>query len=601
MLNTSAANSLRSLGATLRRFVRPAARWALLLLAPMYRSLLSHVIFIGVTGSCGKTTAKEILGAILATQFRGLKSIGNYNRPPSLARTVLRVRPWHEFCVMEIALSTREGRIPLEVSIGLARPQIAVVTAIGKEHLSSYGSIEAIAAEKGKLVSALPPHGTAVLNVDDPHVSAMQARHAGRIISYGMGPDATVRADNVEASWPQRLSFTVHYQSESHHVSTQLCGAHWVPSVLAALAGAIAMQVPLAKAVRAVSTVPPFEGRMNPVMRSDGVTFIVDDAKAPLWTIPTVLQFMKQAQAPRKTIVMGTISDYSGKPERTYVSVARQALEVADHVVFVGHRASKCLKARRHPEDEALQAFYSKEAACDYLRELCRPGDLVLIKGSEYNHLGTIVEDSLGRPTPIAGAAAVSHPATSAHRPQVVVGLGNPGAHYERTPHNIGHRVLDSLMRSLGGDWVDYKRALVARLEHQGQSVYLVKLLSKVNSSGSSLVQLGQQLGFGPAECIIVHDDLDLSPGDVRARMRGGDGGHRGVRSVLESFTTDEVRRVRIGVGRPEQKDKVSSYVLSSFSPAELPLIDKACEEAADLVLDLLAKSSPSRSKKLAP
>jgi len=65
------------------------------------------------------------------------------------------------------------------------------------------------------------------------------------------------------------------------------------------------MQVPLAKAVQAVSTVPPFEGRMNPVIRSDGVTFIVDDAKAPLWTIPTVLHFMKQAQAPRKTIVMG--------------------------------------------------------------------------------------------------------------------------------------------------------------------------------------------------------------------------------------------------------------------------------------------------------
>jgi PTH1 family peptidyl-tRNA hydrolase len=87
----------------------------------------------------------------------------------------------------------------------------------------------------------------------------------------------------------------------------------------------------------------------------------------------------------------------------------------------------------------------------------------------------------------------------------------------------------------------------------------------------------------------------------VRARMRGGDGGHRGVRSVLESFATDEVRRVRIGVGRPEQKDQVSSYVLSSFSPTELPLIEKACEEAADLVLDLLAKSYPSRSEELAP
>ena len=348
------------------------------------------MVFIGVTGSCGKTTAKDLLYAVLTTQFPGRKSSGNRNHPSNLATTILRVRPWHKFCVLEIAITTRGGRIPLEVPIGLTRPQIGIVTTVGREHL---GTIEAVAAEKAKLVAALPPNGTAVLNADDPTVSAMGTLHAGPTITYGINPDAMVRAGNIRASWPQRLTFTVHYQGQSHEVCTQLFGAHLVPSVLAALAGGIAMGVPLAAAVQAIGQVRPSRSRMSPITRPDGVTFIADTWKASLWSIPAALQFIQQAQAPRKTVVIGTISDYSCEHERAYILIAREALEVADHVVFVGPRASKCLKAKRHPDDRALQAFYSKHAACDYLREWLRPGDLVLIKASASDQLRTIVEE----------------------------------------------------------------------------------------------------------------------------------------------------------------------------------------------------------------
>jgi UDP-N-acetylmuramoyl-tripeptide--D-alanyl-D-alanine ligase len=564
------ARSLDAWRAKLRRLIRPAARLALQVLTPLYRTLLRRVIFIGVTGSCGKTTAKELLHAVLATQYQGRKSVGNYNRPPSLARTILRVRPWHKFCVLEIAICTREGLIPLEVPVRLARPKIGIVTAVGKEHLSAFKTIEAIAAEKAKLVAALPPNGTAVLNVDDPHVRAMRTLHDGPVITYGMASDAMVRAENIRADWPQRLSFTVHYQRESHEVGTQLCGEHLLPSVLAALAGAIAMGVPLATAVRAVGQVPPFEGRMSPVTRPDGVTFIVDDAKAPLWSIPATLQFMRRAQASRKIVVIGTISDYGSSPDRTYISTAREALEVADEVVFVGNRSSKCLKAKRHKNDHALQAFYSKDAACDYLHNRLRPGDLVLIKASESDLLRTIVEESPQPSTSVSTGAATAQQPTGAPRPQVVVGLGNPGAKYAWTPHNIGHRALDSLAQAVGQNWIDHKHAMVARLNQDGRNILLVKLQAKVNTSGSALAQLCQQLGFGPAECILVHDDLDLSLGIVRVRPRGGDGGHRGVRSILEAFRTDEVRRVKIGVGRPGHNNQASAFVLTetmSVSP----------------------------------
>ena len=548
---------------------------------------MRRVIFIGVTGSCGKTTTKELLYAVLTTQFHGRKSTANLNELFSLAKTILRVRPWHKFCLLEIGLSNPENWFPLEVPIGLARPRIGIVTAVGKEHLSTYKTIEAIAAEKAKLVAALPPNGTAVLNADDPNVSAMRRLHAGPIITYGVNLHAMVRAENIRASWPQRLTFTVHYEGQSHEVCTQLCGAHWVPSVLAALAGGIAMGVPLAAAVQAITQVPPFKSRMSPITRPDGVTFIDDTVKASLWSIPAALQFIKQAQAPRKTVVIGTISDYSCKSERAYVSIARQALEVADHVVFVGPRASKCLKAKRHQDDQALQAFYSKDAACDYLREWLRPGDLVLIKCSESDHLRRIVKKSLRHSTPVIAGAAATRLA-GAPRVEIIVGLGNPAAKYNWTPHNVGHRVLDTLADSFGQDWVSHKQAMVARLDRHGQSIFLIKVQANMNASGPALAELGQQLGFGPAECILIHDDVDLPLGTVRVRTGGGDSGHRGVRSVLESFRTDAVRRVRIGVGRPGQKDQLSTYVLTAFSSPDKPVVERACADAANQLRQLL-------------
>lgn len=348
------------------------------------------------------------------------------------------------------------------------------------------------------------------------------------------------------------------------------------------------MGVPLTTAVEAIQGVQPFTRRMKPVSGPNGITFIQDDQKAPLWAISHALQFMKHARAERKIVVIGTISDYAGNADRVYVSVARQALEVADRVVFVGTRASKCLKARRHPQDEALQAFYTVEAACEHFAGSWQPGDLVLLKGSAEDGLGRIIKASKQSGPAVAQGSMELQSTSPKLSSQAIVGLGNPGRQYEDTPHNIGHRVLDLLARSFGVQWAREDEAMVALIEHRGQNVFLIKPLTMVNSTGPTLLQLGRRMGFGPAECVLVHDDLDLLLGGVRLRTAGSDGGHRGVRSVLESFRTDALRRVKIGVGRPEQKDNVVGYVLTAFSPAEIPLIDKACAEAADQVLKLL-------------
>ena len=152
-----------------------SARWRISLtnrrvalwLAPLYRAVLRRVTFIGVTGSCGKSTTKELIAAVLHSRFKGQKTPGNNNLPADIAQAILRVKPTDEFCVLEVAAAIRGERIPLERPLSLVKPRIGVVTNIGSDHISAFGSVEAIAGEKSKLIAALTSHGVAILNADD--------------------------------------------------------------------------------------------------------------------------------------------------------------------------------------------------------------------------------------------------------------------------------------------------------------------------------------------------------------------------------------------------------------------------------------------------
>ncbi len=135
-----------------------------------------------------------------------------------------------------------------------------------------------------------------MLNADDPRVLEMRNRCVGRVITYGLSPAAMMRA----SAWPQRLSFTALYEGQTIDVATQLCGTHWVPNVLAALVVGTVLGIPLTTAAAAIARVPPVDGRMCPVTTPEGITFIRDDQKAPLWTIPASLEFLRQATAKRK-------------------------------------------------------------------------------------------------------------------------------------------------------------------------------------------------------------------------------------------------------------------------------------------------------------
>ena len=298
---------------------------------------------------------------------------------------------------------------------------------------------------------------------------------------------------------------------------------------------------------------------------------------------------MGEARASRKIVVFGTVSDYAGNSNKAYAGVARQALEVADRVIFVGNNSSRALRARRGEEDEAVQAFYSVEVAAEHLRGELQPGDLVLLKGSLADRLDVIAAEVM-RPRDAGRRPPDPDGAGSGGRLQVVLGLGNHGAAFDDTPHNVGHRVVDLLARALGASWTQQKDATVARVDGEGQTTYLIKPAARMNVIGPAVRRIAGRMGFSASDCILVHDDLDLPIGTVRVRTRSSDGGHRGVRSVFQAFRTDEIRRVRVGVGRPEQGQPVEEFVLTPFAPATLADVDEAVAEAADRALELLGR-----------
>lgn len=175
----------------------------------------------------------------------------------------------------------------------------------------------------------------------------------------------------------------------------------------------------------------------------------------------------------------------------------------------------------------------------------------------------------------------------------VIVGLGNPGPEYRATRHNVGQHVVERLADRIDQGWQRDAQALVARGQWQGEAVLLVKPLAFMNLSGPVVATALRHHDAGPADLILVHDDLDLPLGTVRTRLKGGHGGHNGVRSVIETLGTEDIRRVKVGIGRPLSKDEIVDHVLAPFAPDELPAVEQAVQAAADRVLALL-RPSPS-------
>jgi UDP-N-acetylmuramoyl-tripeptide--D-alanyl-D-alanine ligase len=360
-----------------------------------WRRILFRTTFIAITGSMGKTTARQCLAAALSSRFRTVQNVANQNDYAGVPRTILRVRPWHRFAVIEVAA----GRAGLmKRGARLVRPDIAVVLTVARSHMRNFRTLDSVAVEKSQLVGALRSGGTAVLNGDDPHVAQMADSAKHRIVLFGTSAACTFRADSLSSRWPERFSFRFHAGGESLNVQTRLVGNHWKDSVLGALAAAQVCGVPLAEAVEAISSVDPTTGRMEPAKLPCGATMIRDDFNGSTDTLRHALKAIADASASRKVLVISDVTDNSNSPRDRLKKIGREAAATVDLVVFIGDRAAYGVEGAVSAGMQPRSAHGAPDwqSAAGLLKAQLRDGDLVLLRGRGNEHLGRIYFSQLG-------------------------------------------------------------------------------------------------------------------------------------------------------------------------------------------------------------
>ena len=171
---------------------------------------------------------------------------------------------------------------------------------------------------------------------------------------------------------------------------------------------------------------------------------------------------------------------------------------------------------------------------------------------------------------------------------RIIVGLGNPGQRYESNRHNVGFLAVDALAREANNPWSTCLSSLVCKVGISGHPALLVKPLTYMNRSGGAVHALLTALNRGPENLILVYDDLNLPLGRIRIRRRGSAGGHRGIESILEVFGTEEIMRVRLGIGEEQMPEDKKDFVLSDFPPGKRTELDGMITKAGNAVKSIL-------------
>jgi UDP-N-acetylmuramoyl-tripeptide--D-alanyl-D-alanine ligase len=354
------------------------------------------ITVVGITGSIGKTSTKEVVAAVLGERFRTYRSPGNMNSEIGLPLSLLEVEPGTEIAVLEMGGAYAFGELALLAE--LARPRYAVVTNVHPVHLERMGSIEAIAQTKAELVDAIPEDGVAILNGDDARVRAMTALCRGRTLTYGLSADNDVWADQIESHGLNGVSFRAHLDGDAFHVKAPLVGSHAVELALAGLAAGHAMGMHISEMLPGLNQ-PGIQVRLLLIEGPNGSRLIDDTYNASAPSVLSALALLDEIGGERKIAVLGDMRELGDVSEEQHRLVGRRAAEVVDELVTFGKLALTIAVEARLAAHEKGRAVTIRSFGLDERRELVgflagelREGDIALLKGSRGLKMEEFVE-----------------------------------------------------------------------------------------------------------------------------------------------------------------------------------------------------------------
>lgn len=391
-----------------------------------------HPLVIGITGSVGKTIAKEAIAVVLAADQSVRRSIKNYNNEIGVPLTIIGVNApgksvigwlavfaqtlwllikknnnYPEILILEMGID-RPG--DMDYLLNITRPQIGLITFIGPAHLEYFGTIEKIQAEKGKLIEALPKDGWAIINYDNVGARKIINTSKAKVITYGLDEKADIVAKEIIFSFDHNnevrgVSFKMSYRGAA--VPVFLPGVLGANAVYAALAGAavgIIKQKNLVTIATALNNLRPLPGRMN-LIKGIKHTFIIDDTynSSPQAVIAAlgVLKELPIKAGAKKIAVLGDMLELGDYSEEGHQEIGKYLAKIKiDKLISVGERSrdiDRGAKAAGMNEDEILH-FADVVSAGKFLQDLIKEGDIILVKGSQGMRMEKIVKEIMAEP-----------------------------------------------------------------------------------------------------------------------------------------------------------------------------------------------------------
>jgi UDP-N-acetylmuramoyl-tripeptide--D-alanyl-D-alanine ligase len=353
-----------------------------------------HPRVIGITGSVGKTTTKELVAAVLARRYHTLRSRGSYNNEIGVPLTLLELTPAYERVVLEMGMYD-VGEIAELAQI--ARPHVGVVTNVGPVHLERAGTMERIAQAKAELVEALPPDGTAILNYDDPLVKGMAERTQAQILYYGLSPRADLWASHIQGMGLEGIRFRLHYERETLHLRVPLLGRHSVHTALRAAAVGLVEGENWQEIIEGLQGGMP-QLRLVAVEGIKGSTVLDDTYNASPQSTLAALNLLDELDG-RKIAVLGDMLELGSYEEKGHRMVGRRVIDSVDVLITVGRLAHVIAEEAQTWGFPASEAYTLDEnsQAIELLKQIVAPNDVILVKGSRAVHLEEVVM-ALARP-----------------------------------------------------------------------------------------------------------------------------------------------------------------------------------------------------------
>ena len=370
-------------------------------LAAYRRSLMPDLQVVAMTGSCGKTTVKEMIAAILAREYNVLKTQGNFNNLIGLPLSLLPVEFHHDFAVMEMGMN-QPGEIARLTEI--ADPDIACITNVQDAHLAGLSDISGVARAKGELFAGVKAWGRLVVNIDDKRVRGIARRCSQKKITFGRSPKADIRGIRLRSLGERGMAFTLQIGGNEARVKIRSLGAHNVQNALAAAGMAHAAGVKFQDIVDGLESFAPFEKRLQVQKLIGGIRLINDVYNANPSSVLAALETLRQMdRTHKKVVILGDMLELGAQSVASHQDIGRQAARLGfDALLVVGEFAETLVAAawKAGMSKKKAMAFANKEQISDWLRASIaagslKPGDWVLAKGSRGMRMETITLDLL--------------------------------------------------------------------------------------------------------------------------------------------------------------------------------------------------------------